>query len=1120
MRRCTMTIGAAVALVLLAVSPAGAAEYFVSNRGSDQAGGRTEQAAFATIAKGVSILKPGDMLTILPGEYFESVSARIAGKPEAPIVIRAKRLGTVLLRGDVDAPPLRRVEGRQYTYSTNFKPRVEGIAERSTRRLYEPMLTAAEVELTPASFYQDSETGKLYVHTSDSANPEWHALRLSVTNGFGILLTPPARSQTVHDVVIDGLCFTGYQPREFPPEPGSRSRWGLHVVMAERVVIRRCTSFLNSGGIFLLAPIDSVVEDCYAFGNLSRFQGLGNNILGWSVSDTTFRRNRVEDFGVAGISAADITFYGGERYDKRPTRGVMEANLAINAGQMVKGSFTPDTQQTRNIVVGRGAYFYRTPDATNLLLPQYETPRAKQAYADPINHDFRLQSDSPLGAKGPDGKDPGPYPYRDEVFYVSPAGNDSSAGTSLKQAWRTLAHACKSAKPCHTVYITAGEYAEPLVPAASGTADQPIRFLRYGRDRVVLDGHGRSAVGVNLSGKSHIEIRGLVIRNFARYGVAAREGGDLRLSQLIVTGSGQDGARFSAVRNLVFDHNLVRSNGGAGLRMESCPDATVTGNVLDASSGPRLVCDATTLAGLWSDGNAFTPGTGQQALIAVGDRSFASLSAWQQATRMDPTSIAAEPGYLDVNAERCDFALRPDSPLLGRGPLASTIGPYLRLKVKTPVTIENVRVHQPTDTTATVQWWTPKTTVAGLLQYGETPDCANKIETPAACFHTASLAGLKPDTKYFFRAGAPGMAEELRFAPYETNAQVKPDASAVAQAQSFVTTTDRPPPRTFHVALTGDDARSGLSASEAWRSIAHAAEQVRAGDTVLIHAGTYEEYVLVRATGDRDSPITFQAAPGETVWIEGTNRFRTTAFQLTATHHVRIDGIHFRHFRYEAHAGDVINIFGGSDHVIRRCMHDGRGNRRLRGQLRARKRHQAAGGRELRDDQRNGRGNGPGQMLAGHGQELRVLQQLHPCVDSLQFRARGDGHAVAQPVLRYDPTEDRKRLHPAQPPGEPAVGSQRLLRPTGGRRNAASWRRPRSAASPSASKGREPTEAPICCWPTYSSGPGRKGARCSAIRGSAWFRSCSHPRRWIPSGARSRCNGTVVPSVPGTLPTS
>ena len=184
----------AMAAALAAESACSAAEYYVA-RGGQQGDGLAEKTAYSSIGKAAALLKPGDVLTILPGTYFESVSARISGTLAAPIVIRAKRPGTVLLRGDVDAPPFRRVEGQQYTYATEFKPRVEGIAERSTRRLYEPTLSLAEVEQTPATFYQDAKSGRLYVHASDSGHPDGHALGLSVTNGFGQLLTPPGGAQ-------------------------------------------------------------------------------------------------------------------------------------------------------------------------------------------------------------------------------------------------------------------------------------------------------------------------------------------------------------------------------------------------------------------------------------------------------------------------------------------------------------------------------------------------------------------------------------------------------------------------------------------------------------------------------------------------------------------------------------------------------------------------------------------------------------------------------------------------------------------------------------------------------------------------------------------------------------
>ena len=315
------------------------------------------------------------------------------------------------------------------------------------------MLSVAEVERNLASFYQDPETTRLYVHTADSSHPDWNALTVSVSNGFGMHLAPSS-----HDVVIDGLAFTGYNSRDFPEGPGSQSRWGLLVdSRSERVVVRRRTSFLNSGGIFLSGPTDALVEDCYAFANFGRFLGIGGNILAWSGHNTTFRRNVVEAFCDVPTSAADITFYGGERADGKPPSGLMEHNLAIRGGQMVKGAFGKEnTVEKGNCVVGRGADFFRVPDRSNLLLVNNESPAALRTYADPIAHDYRLQSDVPNRGTGPDGTDPGPLPYRDEVFFVSPTGDDANAGTSLAEAWRTLAHAARKARAGHTVYVTEG----------------------------------------------------------------------------------------------------------------------------------------------------------------------------------------------------------------------------------------------------------------------------------------------------------------------------------------------------------------------------------------------------------------------------------------------------------------------------------------------------------------------------------------------------------------------------------------------------------------------------------------------------------------------------------------
>ena len=126
--------GIAIALALAAAAIADGAMYYAATGGDDAADGLSAKTAFGTIGKGVSGLKPGDTLTILPGVYSESVSARISGAPDAPIAIRAWRPGTVLMRGDVDAPGFQRAEGLRYTWWADFGKRAEGVAERSSLR--------------------------------------------------------------------------------------------------------------------------------------------------------------------------------------------------------------------------------------------------------------------------------------------------------------------------------------------------------------------------------------------------------------------------------------------------------------------------------------------------------------------------------------------------------------------------------------------------------------------------------------------------------------------------------------------------------------------------------------------------------------------------------------------------------------------------------------------------------------------------------------------------------------------------------------------------------------------------------------------------------------------------
>jgi hypothetical protein len=74
------------------------------------------------------------------------------------------------------------------------------------------------------------------------------------------------------------------------------------------------------------------------------------------------------------------------------------------------------------------------------------------------------------------------------------------------------------------------------------------------------------------------------------------------------------------------------------------------------------------------------------------------------------------------------------------------------------------------------------------------------------------------------------------------------------------------PPQTYHVAQQhpqADDANPGTE-GRPWKTIQRAAEALRPGDTVLIHAGEYREFVrpFLGGTGE-DRMVTYAAAPGE-----------------------------------------------------------------------------------------------------------------------------------------------------------------------------------------------------------------------------------------------------------------
>lgn len=74
----------------------------------------------------------------------------------------------------------------------------------------------------------------------------------------------------------------------------------------------------------------------------------------------------------------------------------------------------------------------------------------------------------------------------------------------------------------------------------------------------------------------------------------------------------------------------------------------------------------------------------------------------------------------------------------------------------------------------------------------------------------------------------------------------------------------------FYVSVNGDDANDG-SFSSPWQTISHAAENVSAGDTVMVMAGTYSEQVFFTVSGSADNYIVFMPYQDDTVIVDGSS---------------------------------------------------------------------------------------------------------------------------------------------------------------------------------------------------------------------------------------------------------
>jgi hypothetical protein len=124
----------------------------------------------------------------------------------------------------------------------------------------------------------------------------------------------------------------------------------------------------------------------------------------------------------------------------------------------------------------------------------------------------------------------------------------------------------------------------------------------------------------------------------------------------------------------------------------------------------------------------------------------------------------------------------------------------------------------------------------------------------------------------------------------------------------------------FFVSTAGNDSNPGTQTAP-WRTIQHAADVARAGSTITVRGGVYEELVSMKASGNAtDGYITFRSYPGETAVLDATHFApdgRSAILTIHNQSYVRIEGFELRNYRTAEHRLTPlgISVMGAGSHI-------------------------------------------------------------------------------------------------------------------------------------------------------------------------------------------------------------
>jgi len=245
--------------------PGSGSEFFISPSGDDSHSGASPNQAWATFKHAWTVLKPGNILTMLDGVYKKTtIDPPPIGQPGNPITIRAQNDGKAIIDGEFVRQPVWTRYGKQNYYLV-----IEGIVARNSLK-HVFRLNGNHTTLRRVSGYDAHTDENAHVFTITGANNLVEDCAASGTGRKMVLIY-----QGDHNTVR--RCFTDW--REWDGRNwGSCWPWGegLEIYGGSNNIIENSIAYghTSRAGVSLLAQEPQKANENKILGTMSILSGM------------------------------------------------------------------------------------------------------------------------------------------------------------------------------------------------------------------------------------------------------------------------------------------------------------------------------------------------------------------------------------------------------------------------------------------------------------------------------------------------------------------------------------------------------------------------------------------------------------------------------------------------------------------------------------------------------------------------------------------------------------------------------------------------------------------------------------------------------------------------------